>query len=155
MRKELIIFIIAAVLVGGYFFKRSPQFHVDRLQFNLIAAEKQSATCLQASHCLVAYVAPWCPACHQFISQNQKFKSQFQQKDIEILYIVGADKNRENEVEMKNSLGETAALDTPTHAFQKTHRVNSFPTIYYLSTDGKVKAQGSDAIGELNKVLNQ
>lgn len=155
MRQELIVFIAAAILVGGYFFNRSQQSHVDRLQFNLIGAEKQSAVCLKAKHCLVAYVAPWCPACHQFISQNQNFKALFQQKGIELMYIVGADKVREKEVEMKNNLGEAAVLDTPTHLFRKIHNVNYFPTVYFMAADGKVKAQGSDAYDELNKLLNQ
>ncbi|MFN9068027.1 MAG: hypothetical protein ACK5V3_12420, partial [Bdellovibrionales bacterium] len=64
------------------------------------------------------------------------------------------DKDRANEIEMKNNLGDFAILDTENHDFMKTHQIYYFPTVYQIGEGGQVLSQGSDVFAKLNQVLS-
>lgn len=150
---KITLFILLGFLVF-HFSRKTDSPKIDKINLNSISLQPQIDSCLKSTMCLVAYVAPWCGACHQFIQQNNKLKTQFEKKNVRVLYIVGADKDRANEIEMKNNLGDFAILDTENHDFMKTHQIYYFPTVYQIGEGGQVLSQGSDVFAKLNQVLS-
>jgi thiol-disulfide isomerase/thioredoxin len=150
---KIALFLIVGFLIF-HFSRKTDSPKIDKINLSIIPLNPQLDGCLKSNLCLVAYVAPWCGACHKFIQQNNKLKTHFENKNVKVLYVVGADKNRANEVEMKNNIGDFAILDTESHAFMKAHQIYYFPTVYEVGAAGKVLAQGSDAFDKINLLLN-
>ncbi len=149
---------LGLIIVAGFlifhFSRKTDSPKIDKINLGVISLNPQIDTCMKSQLCLVAYVAPWCGACHQFIQQNNKLKNEFDKKNIKILYIVGADQKRANEIEMKNNLGDFAVLDSENHSFMKAHQIYYFPTVYQVGEAGQVINQGSEAFEQINKILN-
>lgn len=152
MRK--IIFTVLVVVAVFSIYKKVTQQKVKQVDFTSIESNVEYTNCLQQKDCLVVYVAPWCPACHQFISNYRQYKDAFKSKGLGFVYVVGADENRQKEIDMKDSLAPEAVLDTVDHAFQKQHKINSFPTIMLVDKTGKVLKQGEEVFNFMNDRLN-
>jgi thioredoxin-related protein len=152
MKYRLFAVFIFAVAFGIY--KKAKQNSVKEVSFASIESNVEYTNCLQQKDCFVVYVAPWCPACHQFISYYQQHKDLFKSKGLGFVYVVGADESRQNEIDMKNSLAPEGVLDTAEHAFLKRHKINSFPTILQVNKTGKVLKQGEDVYAYMNDRLN-
>lgn len=106
-------------------------------------------------NCVLIYVAPWCPACHDFLRQYPRINAELDKKNIGTLIIVGADDIRSKEVAFKEELGTNAILDTVDGDFRKKNVIESFPTILVTDSVGKVIANGSDSFKKINQFLNE
>jgi thiol-disulfide isomerase/thioredoxin len=111
--------------------------------------------CLAYMNCVLVYVAPWCPACHEFLNQYSQIKGRLESKNVGSLLIVGADENRSKEVAMKEELGALAILDNINGDFRKTNGVDSFPHFIVIDPAGKILERGSAGVDFINATMNK
>ena len=110
--------------------------------------------CSSQKKCIYIYVAPWCPACHDFLKQYSMIKNKLAEKNIGTLLVVGSDENRSKEVAMKEELGADAVLDTIQGDFRKQNGIDSFPYMIVTESENKVIAVGQSAVDFINKNIN-
>ena len=149
-----LIFGVVLFSAGFGVYKYATQPKIKRVSFAAIESQVEYANCQQQKSCFVVYVAPWCPACHQFISNYKQHKDIFKAKGLGFVYIVGADENRQKEIDMQISLAPEAVLDSADHAFLKHHRIKSFPTVLLVNKAWKVLKQGQLAYDFINERMN-
>lgn len=89
-----------------------------------------------------------------FISNCKQHKEIFEAKGLGFVYVVGADENRQKEIDMQISLAPEAVLDSVDHAFLKHHKIKSFPTVLLVNKSGKVLKQGQQAYNFINDRMN-
>ncbi len=112
--------------------------------------------CLSRSQCVLMYVAPWCPACHQFLNDYQMIKTQLDLRNVGTLIIVGGDEIRAKEIDMKEELGAEAILDTPLNDFRTKNHIDMFPYFVVTNAKGEVFVQGNpDGFAYINKKMNE
>jgi hypothetical protein len=71
-----------------------------------------------------------------------------------LLLVVGADQDRNKEIDFRRQLGPSAVLDSPDGQFMKRHKVDRFPFFIISNRAGKIEATGSRARSIVNDLLN-
>ncbi|MES2965677.1 MAG: redoxin family protein [Bdellovibrionota bacterium] len=110
--------------------------------------------CRAQKTCVIAYVAPWCPACHQFVSRIPLYRDRLAAKEVGLLLVVGAEDDMQKKVDFVKQLGPLAVLDSPGDAFRKAHKVEYFPTFIVTDSNGDVIADGRKGQKKLNELLD-
>lgn len=111
--------------------------------------------CMAKSKCVFVYITPWCGACHSFLAQLDRIKPRLEQNNVGMLLVVGADEDRNKEVEMHDQYIENAILDTEAGDFMQQNEINMFPTLIVTESPGKVLAYGQSAETMLNSLLKK
>lgn len=107
-----------------------------------------SDPCAEKKNCLVAYIAPWCPACNSTLPLMRKLRDELRSSDSQTGFriIVGADKADRLRAEAKD-LGEEALADESGSIF-KGAGVVSFPSWQGLDSKGRVLGSFSGGLGD-------
>jgi thiol-disulfide isomerase/thioredoxin len=100
--------------------------------------------CAGTEHCVLVYVAPWCPAC-------KKMKPQFQtalEKKVRDGYgfkiVVGKGSDSENEAEA-GSYGPGAIVDQ-NDTIHSLYKVDEYPTFLILDSKQNLLMRGQEAV---------
>lgn len=118
------------------------------------ANPEPAKACRAQKTCVIAYVAPWCPACHQFLSHLPEIRKRFAARDTGLLLVVGAEADMQKKVDFVKQLGAEAVLDAPGDTFRKAHKVEYFPTFIVTDSDGSVIASGQKGRSKVNELMN-
>lgn len=158
MNKLVVNLVIAAALgFAGYkLATRVSSGNVPAVDFSSVDQSNLEPVkaCRAQKTCVIAYVAPWCPACHQFVSKLAQVREKLASRDTGLLLIVGAESDMQKKVDFVTQLAPTAVLDAPGDTFLKAHKVGYFPTFIVTESDGTVIAGGKKGRDKLTELLN-
>jgi len=150
--------IFAVCVVGTIFFykqyKNRPKVSsivFTQLKPNTAATTDALADCKKSQYCLVTYVAPWCPACHAYLSESRSHvESALEMKKYKSVIIVGADETQ-NVNQLVEQIGVTAYGDVGDQ-FLKVNKIDFFPTHIVLQ-NGQMKYYGQKSYDWINSDL--
>jgi len=125
-----------------------------RLQSAREPAEVSDADpCQDRTYCLYLYVAPWCPACHEFlphVPEIRKFWQDGSRPGLKV--IVGWDKEPALD-EMAAQIGPPIFADESA-IFRKSLKFRGVPYFMVVNQRHQIIAQGSAALAWLNGEIN-
>jgi thiol-disulfide isomerase/thioredoxin len=153
MFNRYLLGLLAALALGGYALFKKPGVSAPATMARVPTSDGATQTidaCADTDHCLIAYVAPWCPACHQVIPQLTSLRDRWESNPrAGVKFIVGKGADAKNRA-MVASIGKSAFLDAD-GSFAKEMAVSYFPTIWVTDRSGKVIAKDRAAFEWVNK----
>ena len=153
---KLIINIAVIVILGLVGYKLATRPKVARVDFNSVSQENLAPVeaCRAKQTCVIAYVAPWCGACHQFISQLPLVKERLTAKDVGLVFVVGAEDDMQKKVDFVDRLKPLAVLDSSGDGFRRGHKIDFFPSFIITDGDGAVIADPRTGRTKLMEMMN-
>ena len=155
MFKAVITFMTVAILVGAFYkYKTTPRFY--RVDFSTVSQEntKPIDACRAKKTCVIAYVAPWCGACHQFVAQLPTIRPRLAAKDVGLVFVVGAEVDQAKKEEFLTRLDPEAVLDSPGDEFRRRHEVSFFPSFIVIDGGGSVIADPKQGRKKVIELIN-
>ena len=136
---KIILVVVGLALAGKYMVTGRLGFGKQLFPSALMTASAANTLkadpCLQKPRCLVAYVAPWCPACKQSIPTIQELTKRWKSsKNIGVKVIVGRADLAQME-EMAGEIGPNTFLDSKEEMFDalgKMSLIKAIPSWYVL-----------------------
>lgn len=146
---------VLAVGVGFVYWKTRPiPMMPPGIELSRLAtAAEQVDPCSGRAHCVILYLAPWCPHCRSMISRVPElrgFWSSAERPGFKV--IVGNDKDAAVE-EMARQIGEPVFLDRKKD-FLNRMNISFFPSWFVVDAQGRVLKAGKSAISWVNDEVN-
>lgn len=156
---KLVLNLVVAAALGFAGYKLATRYssgNVPTVDFTSVDPSNQEPVkaCRAQKTCVIAYVAPWCPACHQFVANLPQVRERLASRETGLLLIVGAESDMQKKVDFVRQLTPSAVLDAPGDTFLKAHKVGYFPTFIVTDSDGTVIAGGKKGRDKLTELLN-
>lgn len=132
-------FVLLCALVAGIYWVKSrkptnfPFLAMTPAKANTEAKE----TCFDKPKCVLVYLAPWCPYCHNGIPVIQALQTKFKDSpDVGLIVVIGSDQLEKLET-MASLIGPHTFVD-PQKTVSKAIGVESLPTWVVISSKRKI-----------------
>jgi thiol-disulfide isomerase/thioredoxin len=138
------LFLFMAILGIAYWYTRTPVPSAKLRQDYQRGLASGQDYCTNKKFCVLAYVAPWCPACKQISPKlKEALEKSPKMKDYGFKVVVGQGKPSENDAEAA-SYGFGAVTD-PDNILKVTLGVDHYPYFFVLDQDSSVVLRDQEA----------
>jgi thiol-disulfide isomerase/thioredoxin len=114
-----------------------------RPSHRIVASTDSRGTCEGKAHCLVVYLAPWCPHCQSYIPNAKRMLEGKELKSLGVRVVIGKAKPNEN-IQMQSEISPLAEVDHD-GSLAALWRVDRFPFFLVLDKEGASIIEGPEA----------